>query len=372
MPMSRSARRLRRRVVLGIAMSAIAESGLAQQVSGTVVAADGRAPASAVLLRAVRVPSREVVAEARTGADGAFRLVIGPDSVEIYALRLGSRPALLLALRSAPEGVSGIRLVFKPEPVVLPSVDTRSTTRCGGLPGDASGRAATLFDQALTMFALIPSADSTLRVRARWRRVVLTGDGAGELSDRSADSSALGLPAPLNRPAEQLFRSGFLATTQDGDDTYFAPSAAFLSSSRFLRDYCLFLRENDPEHAGMIGVGFHPARRFGATVQVSGVIWFRAGDLLPLRLSFGYVGLPPEEASGQPGGWVDFAALRDGRWAMVRWEVRMPQVGEVFEYRRRNPQAQPSRVVIRRLDRIHVHSVHVGGIDFGTETLFSP
>jgi hypothetical protein len=327
----------------------------AQQASGVLLESDASTPARGVLVRASDVRSGRVIASARTGDDGSFRVFVGRDSTRLEALRIGSRPERLMEMRASGD-VSGLSFTLRTEPIVLPPVGTVRRTRCGTTAADAARLAATLFEQARTAMALHVGADTLLRAHSRWRRIALTADGQRELANQLADSLGVARGNPLTIVTSDLFRRGFFADGGQDLEWYYAPSAEFFLDERFLEDYCLYLAGDEAGSADEIGVGFLASRRRGVS-QLQGTFWFTRDGLRLTRLTFQYDGLPRDALDGAPGGWMWYEPLPDGRWVTTRWQVRMPQLGVASQGR--GPGGNPSTprfTVWRPLTGIQVHS----------------
>jgi hypothetical protein len=277
-----------------------------------------------VLVRASEIRSGKVLSSTRTLDDGSFRLRIGRDSVRIEALRIGVRPAQLAEVRTRDDLV-GLRFVLRSEPIRLPTRGTVSRTRCDQTNSDAARLASTLFGQVVIALSNMVPDDSTLAIETRTRRIARTADEVANLVDRTYDSAGVGLRGPMTRPVEALYRQGFLSVDFERRNLFAAPSADFFLAERFLEDYCLFLAGDAAGGPDEVGVGFHAARRRGVA-QLHGTFWLTREGLRLDRLTFGYDGIPREEASGRPMGCLGYAPLPNGRMIATRWQVRMPQV----------------------------------------------
>lgn len=352
-------------VVFLAALSGRAAVAHAQYAAGVLLEDDERTPARAVLVRATEVRSGKLVGSTRTFDDGTFRVRIGRDSVRLEALRIGVRPVQLVEVR-AREDVAGLRFVLRAEPIRLPTRGTVSRTRCDQTNGDAARLASTLFGQVVVILSDVVLIDSTLVSETRARYIARTADEVSTLVDRFADSTSVGVRGRMTRPVEALYRQGFLWTDFEKRNQFAAPPAEFFLAERFLEDYCLFLAGDAAGGPDEVGVGFHSARRRGVA-QLSGTFWLKRESLRLDRLTFGYDGIPREEASGKPEGFLEFAPLSDGRWIVSRWQVRMPQIGEK-SVSRRNP---PSFTMERFLTGVSIHAGEVRSLASGRGLLFA-
>lgn len=348
-----------------VALAGSAAVARAQHASGILIEDDEHTPARAVLVRATEVRSGKLIGSTRSLDDGTFRLRIGRDSVRLEALRIGVRPVQLAEVR-AREDVTGLRFVLRAEPIRLPARGTVTRTRCDQTDRDAARLASTLFGQVVIALSNAVLSDSSLVSEARTRYIARTADEISTLVDRYADSSGAGVRGPVTRPVDALYRQGFLSTDFENRNQFAAPSVEFFLAERFLEDYCLFLAGDAAGGPDEVGVGFHSARRRGVA-QLSGTFWLKRESLRLDRLTFGYDGIPREETSGKPEGYLEFAPLPDGRLITSRWQVRMPQIG-VRSVSRRNP---PSLTVERFLTGVSIHSGEVRLLASGTVLLFA-
>ncbi len=333
----------------------------AQELVGTLLEEDGRTPVAGVLVQVTRASSGDVVARVRTTADGAFRLRVSQDSVEVRAFRIGSRPILLTALKLAPNAVRNERFVLRAEPVELPPRSTVTGTRCEARSAEGARVAASLFEQVVAALALSGGADSSVTVRLRTRRVAWTADERQQLSDRESDSTSRWPVRLTARSADDLFNQGFLTSTRAQGQVYSAPTAEFLTSARFLDEYCLYYSGEHAQDPDLVGVAFSPARGRRSVVRVSGSVWIRRSTARLESVTFAYEGLPAEEESGRPGGWMRFAPLSDGvsSWSTIAWEIRMPQVRDGTTLTRRNERSPIATTSQRNLTGVWVTSGEV-------------
>lgn len=315
---------------------AVAPALAAQEVAGRLLREDGVTPASGVLVRVVRASDGRTVTTVTTSATGEYRAAVGVDSVRLFALRVGMRPVELGALRLRTGERRELAGVLASEVFELPAVRSRARDRCGPREGPEARLAASAFEQARTALELVRAAggDTTRRARVR---TVRTRWSAGEervleVRRREVETGRLELAFT---PADTLYDSGFVRQARDGTTTYRAPGLDFFIHPRFLEEHCIVLVGSPDGDATRVGIGYRPSRTRRSVVQVEGVLWLqRAGAELE-RVEFAYAGLPGLETSVRPGGWLEFVALASDRWALVRWEIRMPRVGEALVLSRR-------------------------------------
>ncbi len=351
-----------------VALAGSATIAHAQHASGILIEDDERTPARAVLVRATEIRSGKLLGSTRTLDDGTFRLRIGRDSVRLEALRIGVRPVQLAEVRTR-EDVTGLRFVLRTEPIRLPARGTVSRTRCDQTNSDAARLASTLFGQVAVALSNMVPDDSTLAIETRTRRIARTADEVSTLVDRVYDSTGVGLRGPMTRSVEALYRQGFLIVDPERRNQFAAPSTDFFLAERFLEDYCLFLAGDAAGGPGEVGVGFHAARRRGVA-QLSGTFWLTREGLRLDRLTFGYDGIPREEASGKPEGYLEYAPLPDGRLIATRWQVRMPQIG-IKSYGERRQGGTWTHTVERFLTGVSIDAGEIQSLASATGAMFS-
>ena len=321
----------RRRLLAGLLFAVLPASLGAQDVSGVLRDERTGTAAEGVVVTAMRLADRAVVARTLTATAGSFRLGVGLDSVVVLALRIGQQPVELWRGRLAPGERRDVSLVLPERPVEIATLRVRERDRCGAPTAGESSVTRTLFADALTaLAALLGSADGEAPIM----RTALTEqylDLRGNVQRTVPAVERTGPSAQPFRsvPVSELLRDGFVLTERDGSSTYRAPDAHVLSSPAFLERTCLSL-DLTRETEGLVGVRFTPQRAQRERVDVRGVLWLDIATRALRRLEFGYVGLPQVAAVTNPGGVVEYAQLADGRWIVDRWSLRMPTL--VTEY----------------------------------------
>jgi len=307
-----------------------ARSAQAQELSGTLRYERTGVGAAGVLVIARRTVDGNVISRVVTSRIGRYRLVVGTDSVEVVALRIGMEPSVLARVRLRDGEQRELDAVLAEVPIRLSDVRTRATARCEMRPNEGS-TVAQLFLQART--ALLLS-----RLRAQ--------DGAvtARYEVRSARSSARGQPigTPVvtvatdsvlqpfrSVPVDSLATIGFRTIAADGAMTYRAPDADVLTSDAFLAHYCLQLVAESPDYPAWIGVAFRPSRNRLDIIQTRGVVWLDRASSELRQIDFGYVGLEPLIARASPGGTIAYTRLDDEIWFVHEWGIRMPTVASV-------------------------------------------
>jgi hypothetical protein len=127
-------------------------------------------------------------------------------------------------------------------------------------------------------------------------------------------------------PAERLSSSGFVQEDRRGP-VFYGPDAEVLVADAFLDDHCFRVTRGEGG-TGYVGLAFEPVR--GREVpEVEGVLWLDSSSVILRRLEWSYRNISRWARAGEPGGFVEFAALPDGAWFIRRWMLRAP-VAHVF------------------------------------------
>jgi hypothetical protein len=127
-------------------------------------------------------------------------------------------------------------------------------------------------------------------------------------------------------PAERLSQLGFVQGAPGGP-VFYGPDAEVLVSGVFLDDHCFRVRLGE-DTRGYVGLAFEPVS--GRDVpEIEGVLWLDSASVVLRRLEWSYLNVSRWARAGDPGGFVEFAALPDGAWFIRRWMLRAP-VAHVF------------------------------------------
>lgn len=310
------------KLILALAAALCTAPALAAQtVQGRFVDSGGRpVPGGRAVLRDAR--GREVAA-AMTGADGGF--VIRAPAAGRYSLaveRIGYALTTEAAFPLAAGQTVEKRVAANPQRIALQGVAVRGAPRC--TPRPASGAETALVweeaRKALRSARENESAEYRYGVRRFWRQ--LDPEGRTIVADSVAPVEVTAGNPFVSAPVERLARTGFIETA--GSDLVFhAPDAAVLLSAEFQDTHCFTLREGEN---GLIGLAFAPVAQ-GEHSDVAGALWIdRASDELR-RVEYRYTRVPGMSEPGDAAsGRIDFRRMRDGRWIVSRWSVRMPVI----------------------------------------------
>ncbi|HET7461258.1 MAG TPA: carboxypeptidase regulatory-like domain-containing protein [Longimicrobium sp.] len=309
------------KLVLALAAALCAAPALsAQTVRGRFVDPAGQpVPGGRAVLRDGR--GREVAA-GMTGADGGFVLrapAAGRYSlaVERIGYALTTEPAFPLPAAQTVEK----RVVANAQRVALQGLAVRGA-QCAPWTG-AGPEAASVWEEArkaLRSARENESAEYQYGVRRFWRQL----DPAGRtiVADSVAPVEVTRGNPFVSAPADRLAQTGFIESA--GSDLVFhAPDAAVLLSTEFQDAHCFGLREGED---GLIGLAFAPVAQ-GDRSDVVGTLWIDRATAELRRVEYRYTRVPGmSEPSDAASGRMDFRRMRDGRWIVSRWSVRMPVI----------------------------------------------
>ena len=349
--------RMGRALVAIAGLAAALPAGLgAQTVRGQVTDGATGAPIPGVVLLLVdsaeRAPRR-----AMSDETGSYAILApGAGTYRIRAMRIGFRPTtsqpieVLLGLNDvAPIRLAGI-------PVILDTVRVASRDVCGGQRDEGF---ATIWDQARTALSAAQLTAATRGLTARVVSYDRTLDPrSGQVQEQSAEVSSGFVTQPWRAASPaQLRRDGYVVRDDAGWVTYHAPGLVALASDEFIEDHCFRVNR---AREGQIAIEFGPTRDRREIADIRGTIWLDAATSELRRMEYRYVNVSSAEEN-QAGGAVDFARLRDGGWAIARWNIRMP----VLE-----------QVVMQGRPTLRVSEIKVAGGDLalatrGTDTLWS-
>jgi hypothetical protein len=141
--------------------------------------------------------------------------------------------------------------------------------------------------------------------------------------ENSSVQSALVTQPWRSQTSDNLRRFGYVVANND-TTTYFAPGLEVLLSDSFFTDHCFHL-VSSPD-VTRIGIAFEPLpdRRLS---DIRGTVWLDRNSSELRRLEFGYANVSRQQVE-RAGGDMEFVRMRNGLWAIRRWTIRMPVLGE--------------------------------------------
>lgn len=189
-----------------------------------------------------------------------------------------------------------------------------------------------------------------------------SGDGTQTLQALSMlemDSVA----QPWTSPSwTELQKTGYIVVAKDST-VFRAPGLDVLISNEFADANCFrVVASKDSAH---VALAFQPAKPKRGISELRGTLTLdrRSNELR--SLDFGYTNISSVLDEAGAGGRMEFVALRDGGWAIGRWNIRMPVMGSIPNVARTSVRVLPL-----------VTSTEIGGGDLlvarrGADTLFA-
>lgn len=296
----------------------------AQTVRGAVADA-GDQPVPGVVVMLVDSTSR-VAARALSDQRGEFRLTAdGPGTYRLRTLRIGYRPITSEPLVLAAGGEVTRRIVLSSVPVALDGIRIVDRSECRAF----SDSAASTFAVWEQIRAALTAAQLTEASRAISSTTVVydrTLDAAGGkvLRQRSSVSTNVATRAWRTPPPDVLRRAGYVVTEKDNTVDYYAPGFDALLSNIFVEDHC-FRLTTDRKQPALIGMLFEPTPERKKIAEIRGTLWVDRASAELRRLELRYVNVSSLQED-RAGAELDFMRLRDGTWAVSRWNIRMPLI----------------------------------------------
>lgn len=316
-------RNLRRAASVVGLIALSAGSGEAQRLTGSIVEADGKTPASLVALLVLDAGGR-TIARAQSTTSGSFSVAVpSAGTYVVRALRVGFKPTQSDSVVVAVAGEGTIRMQLSSERIVLAPVQVRERATCGNL----ATRSALIetWDQARAALLAVARTERLADVRFEtftWtiERDVWPDSGTRMSAESSGKTEGAAYRSP---PARELLHDGFVRALGDSIE-FHAPDAFVLLDPEFAESYCFLLEPSPAGHPDWIGLGVTPARLRQGNVAIDGVLWLTRNGALQ-RFDYSYLGLDKLFEPARPGGRVDFLQLPSGEWIVSRWSIRMPQ-----------------------------------------------
>jgi hypothetical protein len=275
-----------------------------------------------------------VTARALSDERGEFRVSASTaGSYRVRTLRIGFRPVVSDPIALLAGGEVTKRLVLSGVPVALDTIRVADRNVCRAFT-DSGAATFAVWDQirtALTAAELTAASRTIAATTLGYEQTLDPGPGrtAGHvLQQRSSVSMGYVTKPWRTLPPDSLRHVGYVITERDNSIVYYAPGLDMLLSSEFIEDHC-FRLTTDRKRNGVIGIAFEPTpeRRRGAP-EIRGTMWVDRASSELRRLEFQYVNLSPEQEE-HAGGDLEFVRMRDGAWAISRWDIQMPVVVQV-------------------------------------------
>jgi hypothetical protein len=312
---------MRTAFLVAAALGLFAVPAAAQRVQGVLVDAAGR-PVSGAFV-SLRGSGGAVVARALTDAEGRFGLQgSGAGTYRVRAERIGFASTSSAPLSLGAGETRELRMEAAATGVALEGLVARGRSRCDVRP-QPGGAAARVWEEARKALEATTWSAGALRFGyTEYERDVVPVTERVR-AETSQQRTAVGRGVWASLDAAELARSGYRAERRDGI-YFYAPDAQLLLSDAFQDTHCFGVTPGEGPTRGLVGLTFAPARRRGAEVDVSGVLWLDPASAELRHLDFRYTGLSQHEDHDGVGGRVEFARLAGGAWIVRRWRLRMP------------------------------------------------
>ena len=295
----------------------------AQAVRGQLTDSLSRGPIVGAFLTLVDDKGVEH-ARAITNAAGQFTLTApNAGSYRIRSKRIGFKPYVSAPLALRVGETASFSAAIDPIPIALEQIVVAGERQCDV---EAGASVATLWEEvreALAAVAWTSREPGYFYQVAQFEREEFFKEMRRALDSTWSNTGFFEVPF-RSVPAEQLEREGFVRVDADGW-TYHEPDAEVLLSGAFLRTHCFETKVGKDETAGMVGLGFSPARGRHLP-DITGTLWVdrHSGELR--HLEFKYVRLPQGLSAPNAGGRVEFMRVPTGAWMVRDWIIRMPIV----------------------------------------------
>ena len=296
----------------------------AQTVRGTVANA-GDQPVAGVVVLLVDSMSR-VAARGLSDQRGEFRLTADhAGTFRLRTLRIGFRPVTSDPVVLSDGSEVTRRIVLSNVPVALEGMRVVDRSECRAFSDSAAATFA-VWEQiraALTAAQLTEASRAIVSTTVVYDR---TMDAAGSkvLRQKSSASTSVATRAWRTPPPDQLRRAGYVVTQKDNSVDYYAPGLDALLSNVFVEDHC-FRLTTDRKQPALIGMLFEPTPERKKVSEVRGTLWVDRASAELRRLELRYVNVSSLQEE-RAGGELEFVRMRDGTWAVSRWNIHMPVI----------------------------------------------
>ena len=286
------------------------------------------APVSGVLVSALD-PAGQRRADGLSGESGAVTLRLpAAGTWTITIRRIGVRPKQVTGVQVALGETRTLTVAVASMKQLLPSVRVVARSTCGRAP-EGDDRTGALWEQislalrAATITQREEEALPSLRVVERTNVLSPTLEERESVITR--DASGAGRMVQADDP-DSLAVHGYVRREDDGSTLYFAPDEQVLLSDSFLATHCFSAPKRDA-NALLAELHFKPVRgRNVADVEGTAYVDVNSGELR--QISYRYVAsrdLMPVYAE-HAGGDVYLRRLRNGKWIVSKWSIRMPEL----------------------------------------------
>jgi hypothetical protein len=310
-----------RATTIALALGLLPGLARAQSVRGTIVgpATVALSGVVVVLLDSTSSPAVHALSDQR----GAFRLTApGPGMYRLRTLRIGfqtttSESFRLAAGQDAERTVRLSAIRFQ-----LDTVRVVGRNQCR-LADDSAYATYAIWEQVRTALTAVRLTAHEANINSLVVAYERTLDRTERLVRTQTHTFHSAMVTELWNSAapERLRRDGFVANDGADGAIYFAPGIDALLSREFVEDHCFRLSTSvDPS---LLGISFEPTPDRKRIPEVRGTLWLVRATSELRRMDFGYVNVQRKHLD-EASGTMDFVQMKDGRWAVARWNIKMP------------------------------------------------
>lgn len=332
----------------------------AQVVRGVVTDSTNR-PISGVVVLLLDASSQSR-ARALSDERGEFRISApGAGTYSLRTQRIGFRPTTTPKIELRVGGEVSQRVVVTGLPITLDTIRVADRNACRSFT-DSGAATFAVWEQiraALTATELTTGFRNISATTVAYERV-LDPKGNKVLQQKATVSTGYVNRPWLSLSPDSLRRIGYVVTQRDNSVVYYAPGIDALLSPSFANDHC-FRVTRDSKRAELIGLAFEPTPDRKRTAEIAGTLWVDRASSQLRRLEFQFVNVPVEQGE-MAGGNLDFVRMRNGTWAIIQWNIRMPAFTSVV---------RPGHGAERQLAEIQVAGGQLALARRGTDTLWA-
>ncbi len=321
-----------RRSIVWTSLLALLPAVVGAQSMRGVVTDSGDRPVAGVVVLLVDSVAR-VAARALSNERGEFRLTaprVG--TYRLRTLRIGFRPLMsdAVVLRTGSEASQ--RLILSGLPVALDTMRVVDRNVCRTFT-DSGAATYAVWEQIRTalMAAELTAASRTIAATTvAYDRALDAGPGRSTgrvLRQQSRVSTDYVTQAWRTLAPDSLRHVGYVVTERDNSTVYYAPGLDMLLSSAFIEDHCFRLTA-DKNRKDVVGIAFEPTPERKRIPEIRGTLWVDRASSELRQLEFRYVNVSAEQEDHARAD-LAFVRMRDGTWAISRWNIVMPVVVQV-------------------------------------------
>jgi hypothetical protein len=296
----------------------------AQTVRGVVLDVADK-PVAGVVVLLIDAASHEA-ARTLSNEKGEFRLVAPiAGTYRVRTLRIGYRPVTSDRIDVTGEDETPRRFMLSNVPFALDTIRTNGRNACRVVARDSAATTFALWEQvrtALTATQLTASGRTILTTTEAYDRTL--DPSFKRIRQQSTSFRTDFVKQPWRSlAADSLRHAGYVTTEQNNFRIYNAPGLDALLSSTFLEDHCL--RLEPLSDSKRVGITFEPTSDRKDFAEIRGTLSLDRATSELRSMSFQYVNVSREEQDNA-GGDMEFVRMRNGMWAISRWNIRMPTI----------------------------------------------